>query len=87
MRQAIITTLTRSHRVKATADAGSIIVEWNSALSTEENHIAAARKLAEKWEWRGVWYAGGVDNNFVFVCTEPHNQKAFAPAFTVRPAA
>jgi len=38
-------------RIKATANAGSIIIEWDDALGIEENHKAAALELAKKYEW------------------------------------
>lgn len=64
-RQAIETrflgpTTTRRQRVKATAQAGSATIEWNSALSREENHIVAALMLAHKMGW--IVYAGPLDD-------------------------
>lgn len=41
----------RGARIKATAAAGSIIVGYDHALNSEENHIAAAKALREKFEW------------------------------------
>lgn len=65
MRQAIVTkylgpTNTRSGRIKATAFAGSVTIEYDAGLSQDSNHLAAARKLAEKFKWRGKWIAGGM---------------------------
>lgn len=56
MRQAIVTkylgpTNTRGARVKATADAGSVIIGWDHALNSDQNHTRAARKLAEHFGW------------------------------------
>ena len=56
MRQAIITrylgpTDFRGARVKATAQAGSITVQWNYTLDVNENHSFAAQRLADKLEW------------------------------------
>jgi hypothetical protein len=67
MRQAIITrymgpTNHRSSRVKATASAGSVTVCWDHALGVDENHAAAAKALADKYGWGGVWVAGGLPN-------------------------
>ena len=65
MRQAIVTkyigpTNFRGSRIKASAYAGSVTIEYDAGLSTEANHLAAARKLAEKFKWRGKWVAGGM---------------------------
>ena len=49
----------RGARVKATAQAASVMVSWDHALNVDENHAAAARALAEKMGWEGAWIAGG----------------------------
>lgn len=54
--QAIVTkylgpTNFRGSRVKASAQAGSIIINWDDALNSEENHDLAANKLAIKFGW------------------------------------
>lgn len=66
MRQAIQTkwfgpSNVRGSRIKATADAGSVTVPWDYALSVEENHQRAADRLADKYGWRarGERYVGG----------------------------
>ena len=61
--QAIITkyigpTNTKHSRIKATAAAGSITVEYNHSLDIEGNHVAAAKKLADKFGWSGKWVQG-----------------------------
>jgi hypothetical protein len=76
MRQAITTkfippTDTRGSRVKATAAAGSKTLYWDHALNIEDNHAAAARALANRFEWSGNWYGGGLAREgFVFVCDD-----------------
>ncbi len=55
-RQAIVTkylgpTNHRYTRVKATAFAGSVTVEWDDSLNTELNHAVAAKTLADKYGW------------------------------------
>ena len=65
--QAIVTkyigpTNFKSGRVKATASAGSITVEWDHSLSINANHAAAAKALANKFNWSGEWYGGGMPN-------------------------
>lgn len=54
--QAIITkylgpTDHRGARIKAIADAGSVMVHWDHALNVEDNHQRAATALAEKFRW------------------------------------
>ena len=75
--QAIITkyigpTNTRGSRCKASAEAGSITVEWDDALNSEENHAAAARALVAKLGWvrvsKDMWFQGGLKDGYVFVC-------------------
>lgn len=74
-RQAITTkyipmTNTRQSRVKATSQAGSVIVRWNYDLNVEENHRAAALALAAKFDWQGPWCAGALPDGqgYAFVC-------------------
>ncbi len=60
MRQAIVTkylgpTNHRGARVKATCQARSITVAWDSAKDAEDNHYAAALELALKLEWVTEW--------------------------------
>lgn len=68
MYQAIVTkylgpTNVRGSRVKAKAEAGSIILSWDDCLNSDQNHIRAAKALAEKFGWRGHWYGGALPNN------------------------
>lgn len=58
MRQAIVTryispTNTRGTRISARADAGKVIVHWDHALNSEDNHKRAAMALALKFGWLG----------------------------------
>jgi len=66
MRQAIVTkflgpTNYRGSRVKATAQAGSITLEWDHALNPDKNHLAAATALANRYDWldSGLRMVGG----------------------------
>lgn len=76
MRQAIETkflgpTDKRGSRVKATADAGSIILDWDHRLNAAQNHCAAARALAQKLDWKGVWSGGALnDSGYAFVTSD-----------------
>ena len=73
MRQAIQTkfiapTNHRGSRVKAWADAGQLTVDWDHRLGIDGNHCAAARALAQKLKWIGVWSGGGLpDSGYAFV--------------------
>ena len=49
-------------RVKASCEAGSVTLTWDSALNTQGNHIAAAKALATKLEWYGYYVGGGMDH-------------------------
>lgn len=56
-------------RIKASAEAGSVTVPWDHSLSTEQNHVAAAKAFAAKWEWTGAWAGGALPDGrgFAFV--------------------
>lgn len=63
MLQAITTrylgpTNTKESRIKASAFGGSVIIALDYALTTDENHAAAARALAEKFRWGGYYVVG-----------------------------
>jgi hypothetical protein len=61
----------RSSRVKATAQAGSVILQWDSALNSDANHKAAARALANKYNWSGTYCGGGLpDGSMAWVCED-----------------
>ena len=73
--QAIVTkyigpTNVRGSRVKASAQAGSIILNWDDALNSDANHCAAAIALATRLDWNyGIWHGGGLpDGCMAWVC-------------------
>lgn len=71
-RQAIVTryigpTNTRGSRVKATAAAGSVTLEWDCALNLDNNHARAAQALCDKHGWTGRYVMGGTETGYVFV--------------------
>lgn len=73
-RQAIITkyigpTNYRGSRVKASASAGSVTLEWDNALNSDGNHAAAAQALCDKYGWTGEYAMGGTETGYVFVST------------------
>lgn len=80
-------TNTRSSRIKAyTAVDGnvkgrSVTVEYDHALSAEENHKRAALALAEKLAWHGTWYVGHGDDVYIFVRYMCSQDAAFAVAY------
>lgn len=74
MRQAITTkylgpTNYRGSRIKARCQAGSIIVSWDHALDVFDNHIRAAKALADKLDWTADWVGGSLpdDTGYAFV--------------------
>lgn len=83
-------TNTKSSRVKAIARKRqtyswgevapeiSLTKEWDQGRSADRNHVAAAKALAEKMGWSGIWVSGGMpsmDGN-AYVCISP---KPYAP--------
>jgi hypothetical protein len=82
MRQAISTkylgaTNSRGSRIKALGrKAGSLgaemslTVPWDHALGIDANHAAAAKALAVKLGWYGMYFAGGApdESGNVYVC-------------------
>jgi hypothetical protein len=61
----------RGSRVKASAEAGSITLSWDYRKNIDDNHVAAARALAEKLEWAGHWRGGALPgSSYAFVRTE-----------------
>jgi hypothetical protein len=77
----------RGSRVKAIAQAGSVTVPWDHALSTEANHDAAARALILRWDWHGTWVRGGRADGKgnVYVCTRRAGQGESFRAHVVDP--
>ena len=65
--QAIVTkyipaTNYRQSRIKATAAAGSVVVDYDDALNLDENHNLAAQKLADKFQWKGTLHSAILSN-------------------------
>jgi hypothetical protein len=76
MTQAIVTkffgpTDTKGARIKASAQAGSVFSSYTYETSSDGEHCLAAKKLAEKLGWNGVYFGGGnpdgTGNTYVFV--------------------
>lgn len=74
--QAILTkylgpTNNRGSRIKATSGSGiSVVVSYDSALSSGENHAAACKALVDKLNWGGQWRGGGTDKGQAFIMVE-----------------
>jgi hypothetical protein len=62
----------KGSRIKAKANAGSVILSWDGALDTDDNHHAAAKKLANKFDWVGEWHCGALPDNSgnCYVCSD-----------------
>ncbi|RWP84718.1 MAG: hypothetical protein EOR11_19860 [Mesorhizobium sp.] len=50
----------KGSRIKATAQAGTVWLEYDDGLSSEQNHNAAAKALADRYGWSGGWIGGGL---------------------------
>ena len=81
MRQAITTkylgpTNHRGSRIKAQAAAGSITIPYDYSGNDDSVHAKAAKALADKFGWSGLWIAGGLpsdDGNVYVNIPEPQS--------------
>ena len=74
----------RGARIVARAFAGKVTVPWDYSENVMANHAAAAKALAEKYQWSGGrWHGGGLpdDTGYCFVHELPGSI-----AFTVETA-
>jgi len=86
IRQAILTKYippanVRGSRVKATAQAGSVTVDWDDGLDADSNHHAVAMKLANKYGWldhtNETLVGGGMpDGSYCWVFAVPQKSAA-----------
>ena len=80
-------TNTRGARIVACASAGRLTTPWDYGSNIQTNHAAAARALAEKLEWRGVWVSGGLPDGtgdvFVLAANDMAPGCRLEPAFVV----
>lgn len=72
MRQAIETKFycpsnVKGSRYSASCDAGRVILDADHSLGFQENHIRAAKALASKLGWDGVWSGGATKGGYAFV--------------------
>jgi len=79
--KAIVTTYkgpsnVRGSRIIASDEDGNrVIVHYDPALNSEENHITAARSLCSKMGWTGTLHGGHLKHGMVFVWSD--RQTAF----------
>lgn len=57
----------KGSRVRATDGDSSVILNWQSELSSDANHARAARELARKNGWKGTLIQGNTKTGCVFV--------------------
>lgn len=59
----------KSSRIRVRCAARTIFVPYDDSMSTDNNHILAAKQLAMQMGWTGLYYGGeNVDEDgFVFV--------------------
>lgn len=57
----------RGARMKATAEAGSVIIPYDYALDAVDNHAKAADALQLKWGWTGTLVGGAIDGEYFWV--------------------
>jgi hypothetical protein len=88
MQQAIETkfhgpTNSSGSRISAKAWVGSKRVHYNHALNADQNHLEAAKALAEKMEWRGLWIGGGKadGSGYTFVCLPGSYSRAWVDKY------
>lgn len=92
MRQSITTkyigpTNFRGARIKATAEAGSVTLPFNYEVNHDKSHHHAAKALAEKFGWSGVW-AVGASNwgcHYVWIGATGYDATNPSHAFEVKP--
>jgi hypothetical protein len=74
----------RGSRVKAVAAAGYVVLNWDPAMNSDDNHTAAAKALATKFNWTGRWYGGSLPDGKgnCYVCTDSKHDGA-EPAFVI----
>jgi hypothetical protein len=68
-------TSTKPTRIKAYSERGAITESYDHALTRDQRHHAAAKALAEKFSWKGIWVYGGAPDGKgnVYVRVEPEN--------------
>lgn len=84
MLQAIVTRYcgpsnSRGSRYAANAWGGRITRACDNAVNADTNSALAARKLAEKFGWQGVFVAGGMPDGQARVYVHISNDPAHAP--------
>jgi len=65
-----------SRIIARTSGGARKTVNWNHAIGTDENHMAAARTIAEIIGWNGTFVMGATPTGAVFVLAESNGQEA-----------
>lgn len=61
---------------------GTVTLNWDHGVSAEENHMRAAKKLAEQCAWSGNWYMGDGGEDYVHVRVPATVDSVFADGAT-----
>jgi len=65
----------RGSRIIASDDDGNrVIVSYDSALGSSDNHKQAAARLCEKMNWKGTMYGGHLKHGMVFTWEDEENE-------------
>jgi hypothetical protein len=64
-------------RVSARTKNRRTIIEWNPALSSELNHVRAARALARKLGWRGSFLGAMLWSAIGFIATDVEGKSVY----------
>lgn len=88
MRKAITTkyfgpTNCRGSRIQASANGVRPIYSPRGSGSIDNEHAKAAKALAEKYDWTGLWIAGGKpdETGNVYVCSGDRMPLEYAAAY------
>ena len=60
----------RGARMRASCEAGSIIVPWDYAQNPERNAVAACEALLAKLRWDGTYFGGLLPSGAWAFCTD-----------------
>lgn len=72
----------KGSRVKASAAAGSLTLEWDDRLNSDNNHKRAAEAFARKFNWTGTWVCGHLPDGAVVWVSADSNFAA--DSFTIK---
>jgi hypothetical protein len=58
----------KGSRIAAKCEGGALSMPYNHSLTLQANHAEAARQLAERLGWVGVYHGGYFDRDYYWVC-------------------